>query len=232
MTVSGSNDFESSGGQIIQDALLLCNGLEDDETATSEQVAHALRALNRMCKAWSVKGLKAWCWNEITLPLASNQESYTIGLSGADLTAERPLEIRNVRKYISSQETPVRICTRQEYFDQSGKTTDGETVYVYYDPQLSKGVLYVWPSPDSTHELRFSSKQYIEDFDTSNNTPYFPVEWEEAIVYNLALRLCPQYEVDPQKRAEIKEMAREFLMEAEDYDMEQGSIFIFPRMCG
>ncbi len=75
------------------------------------------------------------------------------------------------------------------------KDNDSEPVAVYYDPQLDNGTLYVWPSPSGTYTLKFSAKQYIEDFDNQNNTPYFPSEWLDAIVYNLAQRLCPKYEV-------------------------------------
>lgn len=231
MAVSGSNNFNQTEQEIIRDALILCGGLEDDETPTAEQSTHARRALNRMVKAWSKKGLKAWCNNEVSLTLVASQASYSIGPTGADLVTERPLSVTNVRKVVTgTEETPVRIMSRSEYMEQTSKDTDSEPVAVYYDPQLDNGVLYVWPSPAGAYTLKFTAKQYIEDFDNQTNTPYFPVEWLDAIVYNLALRLCPKYEVSAgnPEYMEIKDMAYTFLADAEDADMETGSLYISP----
>lgn len=227
MAVSGSNDFEQQESTIIKDALIDCGGLEDDETPTSEQTEHTRRLLNRLCKAWSVKGLKAWCWNEVTLTLVAGTNSYTIGPSG-DLTTERPLLVKNPRRVISSEETPIRIVSRQEYFEQPGKDDQGKPVMIYYDPQLTNGVLYVWPAPDAADSIKFSIKQYIEDFDASTNTPYFPPEWTHALVKNLAFNLCPRYEVTGEDRETLRLQAAESLQDAEDSDVDQGSLFLSP----
>lgn len=227
MTVSSSNDFDQSAANIIKDALILCGGLSDSESPSGEQTAHAMRALNRMVKAWSVKGLKAWCWNESTLTLVISQKSYTIGPTG-NLVAERPLAIANARRVVSGIETPITISSRQEYMDQSSKADTGKPVFVYYDPQLTNGVMYVWPAPDAADTIKFSAKQYLEDFDTTANTPYFPPEWLDAIVYNLAFRLCPMYDVVGEDRATLAQQAFQFLSEAEDSDQEQGSVFLAP----
>lgn len=219
-----STDFNQTAQTIIKDALILCGGLEDDENVDDDQLAHAMRTLNRMVKAWSKKGLKAWKWTEETLPLVTGQNSYTIGPTG-DLVTERPLTLVNPRKIISGDETPIRIFSRQEYMDQPSKNTTGEPVAVYYDPQLGNGVLYVWQSPETGMTIKFSSKQYIQDFDTQSDNPEFPTEWLEAIVYNLAVRLAPMYEVSPEAQMMLIAQAEQFLIEAEGGDNEQGSVF-------
>lgn len=227
MAYSDSTDFGQTAKTIIRDALILCGGLEDDEQPTGEQEAFALRALNRLCKSWSVKGLKAWCWDEATLPLVASTASYTIG-PGATLDIDRPLRIENVRKVVNSDETPVRIASRQEYMDQPSKDSEGEPVMVFYDPKLDEGVMYIWPTPDAAHTLKFSYRRYIEDLDLATNDPYFPSEWLDAIVYNLAFRLCPKYEVTGEDRNTLAAMAVQFLQDAEDSDQEQGSLYLEP----
>lgn len=225
MAFSNSNDFDQNAQTIIKDALVLVGGLEDNEEPSNEQLVFCLRTLNRLCKSWSKRGLRAWCWSEITLSLVTSQQSYTIGPSG-DLVTERPLEIRNIRKIISGDETPIRTFSRQEYMDQPSKDTTGEPIAVYYDPQLTNGVLYVWQSPETGQSLKFDIKQYIEDFDSQTNNPYFPAEWLDAIVYNLALRLAPKYEVDMEERMWLQQQASQILSEAEASDQESGSIFL------
>lgn len=220
-----STDFNQTAQTLIKDALLLCGGLEDDQNPDADQLQHSMRALNRMVKAWSKKGLKAWKWREEILPLVTGQNSYTIGPTG-DLVTDRPLSIVNYRKVIEGDETPMREFSRQEYMDQPSKDTEGEPIAAYYDPQLNNGVLYIWQSPRTGDLVKFSSKVYIADFDTQNDNPEFPSEWLEAIVYNLASRLAPQYEVSTENRMLLLQQADQFLTEAEGCDQEQGSIFL------
>jgi hypothetical protein len=112
--------------------------------------------------------------------------------------------------------------------NQPNKTSTSEPIAVYYDPQLGNGRLYVWPSPISGYSLKFSVQQYIEDFDAASNEPYFPVEWLEALVYNLAVRLCPKYEVRGEELQMLRVQAAEYLADAEHGDAEHGSLYLSP----
>lgn len=230
MAYSDSTDYGQTAKEIIIDALLLCHGIEDDEEPTAGQLKIALRALNRMVKAWSVKGLKAWCWNEATLTLVAGTAEYDLG-PGGDLVIPRPLGIRNPRKIIDSQETEIGLRSRSDYMIQPGKSDSGEPVFVFYDPQLDAGKLYVWPTPDDAHQIKFSYRQPIEDFDGQTNDPYFPSEWLDALVYGLASRLMPHYEVTGEDAMRIDAKAAVSLQEAEDSDMEDGSVFMQPDYC-
>lgn len=227
MATSGSVDFDQSATEIIKDALILIGGLEDDETATASQADYALRMLNRMFKAWSVKGLKAWQWREATLTLVAAQQSYELG-AGGDLVINRPLEIANARRVVDGVETEIAIRSRNEYMNQPEKDSEGEPVYVYFDPQLTTSILYVWPAPADADSIKFSYKSYLEDVDSLANTTSFPAEWLDAIVYNLALRLMPMYDVSGEDKSWITNMALQFLSEAETNDADQGSVFLQP----
>ncbi len=228
MAVSGSNDFNQSALEIIQDALILVGGLEDEEIPSAAQAVYARRALNRMVKAWSAKGLKVWCWNEVSITTVADQASYEFGPTGADLVSEHALEISNVRKVpAGSDETPMRKLSRNEYMNLP-KASGGEPVAVYFERRLDNGNLFVWPTPDAAYTIKFSGKQYIEDFDVNSNNPYFPAEWLEAIVYNLAIRLAAKYEVRGEELRILNSQAAQFLEDAEDSDMPEGSLFLSP----
>jgi hypothetical protein len=228
MTTSGSVNFEQSGSEIIKDALLLVSGIEDDEDPSDSQYAICNRHLNRMCKAWSAKGLKAWCKQEATLNLLSGSASYTIGPTGY-LQINRPISVENPRRYIDSVETQIRIESRNIYMNQPAKDTQGKPIFVFYDPTLDDGTLYVWPTPDSSSDsIKFTYKSYIEDFDSITDTPYFPIEWGEALVYGLAMRIMPMYKVTEPDASRIQGMAMQFLMDAENNDEEEGSVYLTP----
>lgn len=227
MSTSGSIDFDQSATEIIKDALILIGGIADDATPTDSQLSYSMRALNRMAKAWSVKGLKVWQWREATLPLVVAKQSYTLG-AGGNLVINRPLEIENARRVVDGVETEIRIASRNEYMDQPSKDSPGKPVFVYFDSQMTQSKLYVWPAPDATDSIKFSYKSYIEDFDSLANTPCFPPEWLDALVYGLALRLMPMYEVSGEDKRWITTMAAQFLDDAETNDADQGSIFLQP----
>lgn len=227
MATSASVDFDQSGSEIVRDALILVGGIEGDETPEAHQEAYALRALNRITKAWSKKGLKVWAMQETTLTLVAAQASYTLGPAG-DLVINRPLMIESPRRVVNSVETPIELVGRKDYMDQPAKDSQGKPVFVYYDSQLVRGVLYVWPAPDAADSIKFSYRSYLEDFDAGEDTPYFPAEWLMALVYNLAMALLPMYEVSGEDANRITAMAAYWFQEAEDGDSDQGSVMFVP----
>lgn len=113
---------------------------------------------------------------------------------------QRPTEIHNARRkaYHSTAangaDTPVNIISRSDYLNLSSKTASGKIVSIYYDPQMDAGKLYVWPTADSCGDkLVLDVSRPIYDMDSSTDTFDFPVEYINAITYNLALELEPEY---------------------------------------
>lgn len=228
MATSGDVTFSQTCIEIIQDALIMVGAIEDEATPSAEQYAHARRALNRMVKAWSPRGLKAWMWREVTIDLVASQASYTLG-PGGDEVINRPIEVANPRRVVDSVETEIRMVSRSEYMNQPDKTSEGKPVFVFYDELLTTGTLYVWPAPDSSSDdIKLSYKSYIEDFDSLSDDPQFPSDWLDAIVYGLATRLIPKYEVRGEEAARITAMAADFLNDAEINDTDSGSVYLTP----
>jgi len=225
MATSGSTDFNQTRNEIITDALYLVNGIEDDETPDDFQISYATRALNRIVKAWMKEGLKLWITKQGELDLAKGQSSYTLGATG-DYTIVRPLDCENFRRKIDGNETPVHKVGRKTYMEQVNKSSEGKPVMAYYDPQLTNGVLYVWPTPDSgKDQLLFDYRQPIEDFDNEGDNPHFPVEWLDALIYNLALRLIPMYEVKGEDKNFIAQMAVDLKSSVMDQDDNNDSVY-------
>jgi len=66
--------------------------------------------------------------------------------------------------------------------------------------------LYVWPvCSDGNDWLKMTVKTPVDDLDQITDNAQFPKEWLEAIIYNLAIRLAPEYGVIP--LPDVKEMA-------------------------
>lgn len=136
--------------------------------------------------------------------------------------AQRPLTVKGARlRREDGKETPVRIVTREEYFGYVDKTATSEVTAVYYDPQITNGVLYTYPTTDNVKDvLLLTVQRQLADMDNSTDDFDLPAEWLEAIAWNLSKRMLTKYGIDAETSAEVKANAIEFLMDAEDFDME------------
>ena len=65
---------------------------------------------------------------------------------------------------------------------------------------------------------------------SSTDTPDFPAYWTDAIIYELAVNLSPEYGVPLMDRQQLKAEAKMYLDQAQGYGDEDTSLFIAPEM--
>lgn len=227
MPTSGSADFSLTRNDIIQESLELIGVVAAEEAPAAADVATAARSLNMMIKSWAAKGISLWRQTEGSLTATAGQASFTMG-TGGDYPTARPLRISSVRLSVSGIELPLQEVSRSEYFDLPNKTSSGRPSIWYYDPQLSLGKIYLWPTLATgvTATLKFSYQRTPEDFDAAGNEPDFPQEWLECLAYNLAARLAPKFgtTVGP----EVAAIAIASLDDLMGWDREPASVFFQP----
>ena len=179
-------------------------------------------------------------WTTINGAPAANVITLTAAITGAAAIdqhvyaftsrANRPLRILTGGARLvldGGNEIPIKVCSREDYKRLPNKSTAGKVVQISYDPQLDNGILSVWPTPDTPQDyLKFLFSTPIEDMDRVSHEPDFPIEWYEAIVYNLAERLASECGLPIQERKELKLEAREKLDEVKGFDQEITSVFI------
>lgn len=140
----------------------------------------------------------------------------------------RPLRIPAGRRYnISSAiETPLIRMSRLDYRDLPNKTNPGIPTQFFYDPQLSAGVFYVWPAPiDVTNLVKFTWYRTIQDFNAQGDTPDFPQEWINALTWNLAVQIAPEYDCPVARFGILKVQAKESFETVQGWDREPESVF-------
>ena len=110
------------------------------------------------------------------------------------------------------------------------RTSTGQIVLVAYEPTLTSGKLYVWhPSDNCTDVLRMLVEVPLADVDVTTDTPNFPVEWSDALIYGLADRLEPNYRMlSAGRRQELKQNALMYLQEAKAFDNDEGPLYFQP----
>lgn len=136
--------------------------------------------------------------------------------------------------FTSLIDTPIGPClSRLDYDALPNKDQAlGSTAVTqaYYDLQLSAGFLSLWqvPAAPILNLIKLTAQIPIQDFVNSTDNPDLPNEWVDAITYNLALVMAPQFDVPESDFQRILLMATGFMMDAATEDREGESIFFQP----
>lgn len=139
----------------------------------------------------------------------------------------RPLKIVGARTYspATAQEVPLDVMSRMDYLALPNKTATGAINQVFYDPQLTTGYLYLWLAQTSVRDLlKFTWWRPIEDFNAAGDNADLPQEWLQALIFNLAVVMAPEFGVPTERLAATKALADEYLSDMEGFDRDGDSI--------
>lgn len=180
-------------------------------------------------------------WTTITSVDSSVQITITTGLPSASKSGssvftftnlvQRPNRMLSYRRKTFNQdnEIPVLSWSRDEYFNQVNKTSQGTVVNCYYSPQLDDGRLYVWQAASSVNDfVRFTFERPIEDILTGDDNIDMPVEWMLPMVYSLASLLLDDYDVPIAKADRIMAKAASLMDGILGWDEEMASLNLQP----
>lgn len=224
MATSGSTDFSLNRNEIITRAYAKLGIGAEGESISNEMLVDGDLNLNLLVKDWQID-TDLWINTRGTLNAVVDQQSYTMG-SGGDFTS-RPLRILDMQFSQTSGDIPMREMTRIDYYELSDKSSSGIPTNFYYDPQLTTGTLFVWPTlgTGNSGSFKFTYARTLEDFDTSTDDADFPVEWLNAIIYGLAVLLADEYGGLTER---IERRADVLKTRLSMWDEEGGSVFLQP----
>lgn len=230
MATSGSTDFSISRDQLLTGALRVAGGVAQGDTATATQLTEAAEALNMLVKECQADGMPLWAIKQYNITLTSTSD-YVIGV-GATVNTPKPLKV--VQAFLHNNTTsidiPMRIITRDEYNRLGNKTSTGQPIQLWYEPQLSTGTLHLFPVPDSYSQtncvVTLVYQRPFEDFDSSTDTPDFPQEWYNALKFGLADMLAPEYGLPIQARQDLTSRAKRHRETALGFGTEEGSLYL------
>jgi hypothetical protein len=138
----------------------------------------------------------------------------------------RPLRVVSGRRFAfnGSIDTQMIMMSRIDYRNQPNKSSPGTITQFYYDPRggaNTQGQMWVWPAPsDVTSAFKFTWWRPVQDFTTSANIPDLPQEWLDALVWNLALKMAPEYDCSTTRYEMIKDQAASSLDNVSGWDRE------------
>lgn len=153
---------------------------------------NALESANSMLKTWAVNGLVTFHIVKENFALEAGKADYTIGTDGDFNTARPNQVVVGFLRDSNGYDYPVKVIDREKYNSLPVKTLSARPTEIYVYPTFPLSTIYTNTEPDQAYTLYLDSLKPLTALalDTELN---LPPEYEEAIIYNLAMRLCPDY---------------------------------------
>lgn len=230
MATSGSVDYSVTAIDILNSAYELARVKDPAESLNTGQVNQGLGALNRIIKYLMKMGMPLWAIKKDSITLVESTQSYTCGSGGTGLS-ERPERILQAFYRDGSNDTPVEIVSRQSYWELGDKSAEGIPTQIYYDPQLSLGVLYVYNPADANtagNTLHLIYHRPFEDMDSQSDNFDFPQEWYLTLEYTLAADIALRNGIKQTRVSQLDARAKEYFYEVSWWDTENVSLRFQP----
>lgn len=184
---------------IIKSALRKINAISFAETPSGAELADGLASMNQMLSSWSNENMMIPVMVRELFTFVSGQGTYTMG-DGGDFDTTRPVEVDYASTIITNGGTPVevpvyRILSPQEWASVRTKTLQSSIpTYLYPEPTFPLMNISFWPVPTETYQVAIMSLKPLTAFANASDDVDLQPGYEEAITFNLAIRLGPEYQ--------------------------------------
>jgi hypothetical protein len=180
--------------ELIKAALRKCGAIATGETPTDDEMQDALIQLRAMLRQWSSRSMMIFKTSVVTHTL-DGSTSYSIG-SGATISTTRPVRIKSAFVTSGGIDYPIRIIGSAEYGNLADKDYDSNyPSYLWYNPGYSQGTIYLSPAGSGT--LTLYDLIPLTDPTTLTEDIVMPGEYDQAIIWNLACEMAPEYGREP-----------------------------------
>jgi hypothetical protein len=233
MATSGSTNWSINRDALITSALRKLMVLPSGGTASAAQLSDGATALNALVKAFHADGMPLWAIASYSFDTVTDTATYTIGPSKTLNTVAWPQKIIQAHRTTAGEnKIPLRVENRYDFKDLP-VAGSGLPIILYYQPYSLYGEITLWPAPeDATHEIIIQYQRPFEDMDASTDDFDFPSYWMQALIYNLAWTLAPEYGIPPTDRGLLQKEAMFWKGEALSYGTEEGSMYMSPNTRG
>lgn len=187
---------------VIDDALRTIGVFAPGETPPAADTQTGLDYLQNLLAEWSDGGLVVPITVTEAVTLVVAQASYTIGESGSPgLNTVRPEHIIHAYVRRGGVDYLVDIIGAREYNSLPDKDTAGLPEYLFPLYAAPNMTIYLYPVPDAADSLYITSRKTFTEPTTLTeailNTTGLPRNYYNALKFNLALELAPEYGVTP-----------------------------------
>ena len=179
--------------EIIEASLTELGILVAGDSPGTADLAWCLGKFNRFLNTLSADGLNLHYRVEESFSLVAGTASYTIG-SGATWDTARPNVIEQAFiRDSNNHDHPVSVRPIFEYWLISEKTSQSRPKELFYAYVAPYGIIYLYYTPNSSETLHIVSQKPLTTYTSASTEVILPVEYEDTLVLNLAIRIAPRY---------------------------------------
>jgi hypothetical protein len=184
---------------LMRSSFRLIGVLREGQTFNQDDQADALFVLNAMLEQWSTERLNVFTIQPQTIVCNAGQQAYQWGAGAPDINAPRPQRITAANVVTTATggpcELPLAVLNLDQWVDIRIKSTPSTIpTRIFLDDQWPNANLLVWPVPTQSIDIIAWVWQAIQTgFTDPSVTLSFPPGYAEAIRYNLACKLAPEW---------------------------------------
>lgn len=186
---------------LINEAFLDISAIAAGQTITAEELSDAFMRLNQMLDSWSNEQVSVFTEQHQSFVLTAGTASYTMGPSGALSTAARPVKVLGASSVSGAFRQPVKVISFGT-FDRMIENPLGVTSVlaqaIATDNSFPLINVKVFPTPASSPgNLEIDYWTPLAQFVSTTDVVSLPPGFEDALHFNLAVRIAPQYGKQP-----------------------------------
>jgi hypothetical protein len=181
-----------TGRDLITASLRKIGAVAPGESISASEATDGLAELNRMLSTWSTESLLVYTeTQEAAFTLTPGDGTVTLGTSG-DITT-RPVKVTRAAIRDGSIDYPMDILTSGQYAGISNKSQTGIPRALFDDGGYPQRTLYLYPVPSEAKSLLLFTLRPLTAIASLDTAVSLPPGYEDALVYNLAIRLATEY---------------------------------------
>jgi hypothetical protein len=186
-----------TGLDLVSASLRLIGAIAPGETPSASEITDGLSAINRMIDSWSTESLIIYADTREEFTLTVGQQEYTMGPSG-DFNTSRPLRFLQgtikVETNTPAVEYQLLFASLEEWvmIKQKGLTSNIPS-YIYTENSYPLATVSLYPVPSVANKLVLYTQKQLTSIASQATVLSLPPGYEEALVYNAAVRLAPEY---------------------------------------
>ena len=169
------------------------------QTASATDSNDACQMLNAMIAQWQRRRYLVYHLVELSIP-STGASSYSIGPNGDFSVASRPAAINAAfaRQTISAVpnqiDYPLEVLpSREDWSLIAMKSLKSFPRWCFYDAGFPLGQLLVYPVIQAQFEIHIVIYEILNSVSSLTAAMNMPGEYQEALLYNLAIRLAANY---------------------------------------
>ncbi len=229
MSVAVSNSVYG----IINDAMHDAGLLQEGEDPNSEQLSVYMRRLCDVINLWQTEGVKLFLLEEVTVPLVSGQNTYTLN-NPIGVFPRKMLQVIQARVVSPTPQTNIRVLNAISWQQWNTlQQVSGAIVGYFVDKQADSLIVRFWGTPNVSEALNsvvFLVRTQAENPFNLESNVMFPQEWRIALRWGLADDICtgqPQAIMD-----RCQQRALTYKAQLEDWDVEDVETTFAPNLQG